>query len=133
VKGRLVSITPLPQVKNGVVTYTATVTATGLPQKLRTGMTAEVTILTADRHDVPVLSPAALPASTGTVTVQVLQGGKPEERVVQLGLVGDETVEIKKGLSVGDRVVLPSQPEAGGPEEEFGEEEGFGEEGGFGE
>jgi len=135
VKGRLVSITPLPQVKNGVVNYTATVATTDLPGKLRTGMTAEVTVLTANRHDVPVLSPAALPASTGTVNVQVLKEGKPEERVVQLGLSGDETVEIKKGLAVGDRVILPSQPEAGGPEEEFGgEEEGFGgEEGGFGE
>lgn len=133
VKGRLVSITPLPQVKNGVVNYTATVAATGLPKKLRTGMTAEVTILTANRQNVPVLSPAALPASTGTVTVEVLKEGKPQQRVVQLGISGDETVEIKKGLAVGDKVILPSQPEAGGPEEEFGEEEeGFGgEEGGF--
>jgi macrolide-specific efflux system membrane fusion protein len=73
VKGRLVSITPLPQVKNRVVNFTATVVATGLPQKLRTGMTADVTILTADRKNVPVLSPAALPASTGTVTVEVLR------------------------------------------------------------
>lgn len=130
VKGRLVSITPLPAIKNGVVNYTATVATSDLPQKLRTGMTAEVTLLTAESHNVPVLSPAALPASTGTVKVQVLKGGKPEERTVQLGLVGDAAVEIKKGLAVGDRVILPTQPEAGGEEEFGGEEEGFGEEGG---
>ena len=61
VKGSLVSVTPLPAVKNGVVNYTATVAATDLPEDLRIGMTAEVTVLTASSKNVPVLSPAALP------------------------------------------------------------------------
>lgn len=128
VKGRLVSITPLPAVKNGVVNYTATVATADLPQKLRIGMTAEVTIVTANRKNVPVLPPSALPAGTGTVNLQVLNGGKREERVVRLGVSGDETVEVKKGLRPGEKVLLPGQPEAGGfEEEEFGEA-GFGEE-----
>ncbi len=127
VKGRLVSVTPLPAVKNGVVNYTATVAAEKLPPQVRIGMTAEVTVVAAESKNVPVLSPAALPASTGTVSVEVLKEGKKEPRTVELGLAGDEDVEIKKGLEVGDQVILPSQPEAGGPEEEFGgEEEGFG-------
>lgn len=110
VEGRLVSVTPLPLVKNGVVNYTATVATTGLPQQLRVGMTAEVTLLTANRHDVPVLPRAALPVSTGTVSLQVLEHGKREQRQVQLGLAGDESIEVKKGLRPGDRVVLPGKP-----------------------
>lgn len=107
VEGRLASVTPLPQVKNGVVNYTATVATTGLPPQLRVGMTAEVTLLTANRHDVPVLPRAALPVSTGTVNVQVLEHGKREQRRVRLGLAGDESVEVKKGLRPGERVLLP--------------------------
>ncbi|MBS1882586.1 MAG: biotin/lipoyl-binding protein [Actinobacteria bacterium] len=133
VKGSLVSITPLPQVKNGVVNYSATVATEELPRELRVGMTAEVTVLTANRHGVPVLSPAALPAGTGTVKVQVMAPGGPEPRTVQLGLSGENDVEIKKGLRPGDRVVLPKLPEAGSFEEEGeeGSEEGGGEEEGL--
>lgn len=126
VKGRLTSITPLPQVKNGVVNYTATIATEDLPQQLRVGMTAEVTVLTAEHHDVPVLPLSALPASAGTVKVQVLDHGRRQTRTVQLGLAGDQTVELKKGLRPGDRVVLPSSP--GGESEasfEGGFEEGF--------
>lgn len=107
VKGKLTSVTPLPQVKNGVVNYTATIATEDLPPQLRVGMTAEVTVLTANRQNVPVLPLSALPASAGTVKVQVLDGGHRQTRTVQLGLAGDQTVEVKKGLKPGDRVVLP--------------------------
>lgn len=129
VKGTLVSVTPLPQIKNGVVNYSATVATEELPRDVRVGMTAEVTILTANHKDVPLLSPAALPASTGTVSVQVLDHGRREPRTVHLGITGDQGVEIAKGLRPGERVLLPKLPAAGSFEEEgSGEEEG-GEEG----
>ncbi|MFN4126506.1 efflux RND transporter periplasmic adaptor subunit [Pannonibacter indicus] len=75
---------------------------------LRTYMTAEVTIVLGKAENVPVIPATALGArnADGSYNVQVMGGtGTIETRRVKTGLNDKINVEIKSGLSEGDRVV----------------------------
>ena len=72
------------------------------PQGLRSGMSAEVNIIT-DRHDDVVLVPAGAVASG---KLFVAEDGRAHERAVRVGLRDPHNVEIVSGLKAGERVVI---------------------------
>lgn len=93
----------------GVVTFPVTV---GLDESkdLRPGMSVSVRIVVTTRHDVVRLPVDALDSregGRGTVTVRTPLG-KLEQRRVRLGLSGGSFVEVRSGLTVGEKVVVPA-------------------------
>lgn len=77
-----------------------------LPAVLAPGMTADASIVTAERQDVLTLPRALVRArSDGTAQVKVWVAGHIEERTVRVGLRGDLRVEILEGLREGEQVV----------------------------
>lgn len=73
---------------------------------LKSGMTANLTILTGERKDVLVVPSRALRVSGEQVSVRVLEGREAKMRDVQIGLRGDEgRVEVVSGLTEGEAVV----------------------------
>lgn len=73
---------------------------------LKSGMTANLTILTGERKDVLVVPSRSLRLSDQQVSVRVLEGGKANVRDIEIGLRGDEgRVEVTSGLSEGELVV----------------------------
>ena len=92
-----------------VVTFPVTVTLTGAPSALRSGMTADITIVTDSATNVLTIPSAALRGTAGSYRVQVLGAdGKPENRTVDVGLVTSSTAEIKRGLTAGETVITGS-------------------------
>ena len=92
----------------GVVTFPVKV---GIPQAngLRPGMNVSVRIIVARRHAVvrvPLGAVSRDEEDKAFVTV-VDAKGTTSARLVTLGLTGNESVEIVKGLRAGERVVLP--------------------------
>jgi multidrug efflux pump subunit AcrA (membrane-fusion protein) len=76
------------------------------PDQIVSGMTADASIVVAQRSDVLRLPRAIVRAgSGGTARVEVWSGGVAEERTVEIGLRGDVSVEIVSGLAEGERVV----------------------------
>lgn len=73
--------------------------------KLRPGMFVEVTIIREKRKDVPYVPREAVTNRGGKWVVFLLKGQRVEMKEVVLGLGDDNIVEIRKGLSVGERVV----------------------------
>ncbi len=75
---------------------------------VKPGMTADVTILTADRASSTLSIPTrAVRQKDGKPTVQVLVNGQPEERSIVTGLRADEArIEIVSGVSLGEQVVV---------------------------
>ena len=87
-------------------TYPVTITLTGRDAQLFDGMgaTAEIDVgRAAAVLSVPV---SAVHTTGGMHTVLVYSSGKTTTKQVTLGVEGDERVQIKSGLSAGDRVVL---------------------------
>jgi multidrug efflux pump subunit AcrA (membrane-fusion protein) len=93
----------------GVEQYQVVITSDQLPETARIGMTATASIVVDSRTDVVVVAPTAL-TKVGAVTVAtiVAADGTSTTRPVQVGLVGNTTVEITSGLNAGDTVVIGS-------------------------
>ncbi len=115
IKGRVDKVYPQGQEQDNVIYFPVRIKVLDLHPGLRPGMTADVTILTAERKDVLLVPDSAIDRSGETATVEVLAepGSEPVEREVEVGVTNWEQTEILSGLQEGDRLVLPSgAPEA---------------------
>lgn len=78
-------------------------------REVKPGMTANVTVNTGEAKNALVipLRGVRTKAETGEKTVRILQDTEAKERVIELGLRGDEgRVEVTKGLSQGELVIV---------------------------
>jgi RND family efflux transporter MFP subunit len=87
-------------------TFTAEVAIANPGRDLRPGMFVEVTLIAERRDEVPVVPRTAVAERGGVKVVFVLQGQKVARREVVLGLGDDDTVEVREGLEVGERIVV---------------------------
>jgi HlyD family secretion protein len=75
-------------------------------EQVKPGMTANVTIATATKDDVIFIPFRAVKSTNGDKYVEVLtDDGSPVQKMVTLGVRGDEGVEITSGLSEGEQVI----------------------------
>jgi macrolide-specific efflux system membrane fusion protein len=116
IPGSVTSINLLPGSQSTVQYGTAILMPTP-PPGMRPGMSASVSITTAQANDVTFLpSVAVTPVGgpdSGQGTVQVLQpDGTQQQRTIGTGLSSDTVTQVTSGLSLGDLVVLPDQSAA---------------------
>ena len=92
---------------SNVITYNVTVSIVGAPSTLKPGMTANVSITTAEKDNVLELPSSAITATGNTAVVQVLQpNGSTIAKTITIGMRGDTNDEITSGLNAGDRIVV---------------------------
>jgi macrolide-specific efflux system membrane fusion protein len=103
---KLASIDPNATTANDVVTYPVMFTLDSLPDGVRAGQTVNVSVTVGEVDGVIYVNPAALTTVGSRHTVLVLVNGEQVIRQVEIGLTGDQGVEIKSGLQVGEQVVL---------------------------
>jgi HlyD family secretion protein len=85
------------------------------PDYLRAFMTVSVNIEAGRRQDAPVLPADALQdLGTDTPWVAVVRDGRVERQDVEVGLVGDDWVEIVSGVSTSDVVIRSADPPEAG-------------------
>jgi macrolide-specific efflux system membrane fusion protein len=104
---------------NNVTVYEVDVLPDEVPEVMRSGMTANVTVLIADRPDALVVPSEAVQRDDGaSVLVPGPRGQPPARRSVELGMTDGKWVEIVSGLQAGDVVLAPSlrlPKSSGGP------------------
>ena len=106
-KGTVISIDPAATIVLGVVDYKVNVALLDDVAGLKSAMTADLEILTDKQEDVIFVPRQTLTKTTEGYTVQILNAdNQPEDRIVQVGLIGDTETEIISGLSEGDQIVL---------------------------
>jgi membrane fusion protein (multidrug efflux system) len=105
--GTVITVAP------GVDQKTRTASVRVQPQddagKLKPGMLAQVGIVTATQSDallVPRDAVLGTPATNGSATLVTLDGGTAQRTTVQLGLVNDQAVQIRRGLTDGQVVAV---------------------------
>ena len=105
--GTVYFIEPAETEVQEVVYYKVKVNFEPREYSIKSGMTANVIITTAEKNDVLVVPSRAIIEKNGEgKIVRVLVDGKMEERQVNIGLRGDEgKVEILSGLKEGKKVV----------------------------
>lgn len=86
--------------------YRVFITLDDVPEHLVDGMTADASIVIAERSGVLCLPRALVRASSGpSAAVTVWNGQTTETRQIELGLRGDVYIEILSGLAAGELVV----------------------------
>jgi HlyD family secretion protein len=121
VTGRVASVAPAGQDLSGIVSYYATVVVEGGADRLRDGQTAEADVKVESVDNVLRVPTSAVRRDDGRPTVTVTgPDGTPVSMPFLAGLVGDDYVEVRSGLTAGDQVQLPqatvtAAPAQGGP------------------
>jgi macrolide-specific efflux system membrane fusion protein len=107
-QGTVTAVAPVGTTSSNVVTFPVTVTLAALPDGIRLGQTAQVSVTTASASNVLEVPSAAVHSATGgTHTVTVLGTGDARTvTTVEIGVVGDTTTQITSGLKEGDKVLV---------------------------
>jgi RND family efflux transporter MFP subunit len=107
--GKVVAVAPSATVSSGVSSYLTSLTIDTKGKIVPPGLSASATII-ADQKDNVLVVPAKYIKTVGNAkTVQVMNAaGAIETRNVQVGITGDNGVEITGGLNEGDKVVVVS-------------------------
>ena len=111
----VLSVSSLPTTgSSGAVQYGATLQITSDTSKLRTGLSATVSVVTGEADNALSLPTAAL-SGTGTsrTATVVAQDGTTSRVSVTVGVEGDTTVQVTEGLKEGDKVELTTTTTSG--------------------
>ena len=103
--GNVTFIDPAETVIQDVVYYQVKVQFSDNLNKVKPGMTANVTIYTAQKSNVLRVPLRAVKQNNGDKIVDVLVGENTEQKKVVIGLKGNDFIEIISGLSAGEEVV----------------------------
>jgi len=106
-KGRVILIDPAEKLISDVVYYEIKIDFENPPQGIKSGMTADITIKTAQKDNVLTIPDNAVTRKDGKETIEILKGKKTEEREIKTGLKGsDGMVEVISGLKENDQVII---------------------------
>jgi len=101
------SIDPAETVIEGVSTYRVVLQFTTPDERVRSGMTANVTIMSGTRTDAIIIPQRAVFTDNGQRAVRVLKNGLPETVQIETGLRGSTgNIEVTSGISEGDQIIV---------------------------
>lgn len=116
-RGTVRQILPSPEIITDVVLYNALVDVDNRDRQLMTGMSTQMFFVLSNAENVPVIPVTALGAKLPdkdsadgqAYRVQVLSGAKPADRIIYVGLMDRRQAEVRKGLEIGENLVLQPQ------------------------
>jgi len=107
IQAKVAQVDLTPTTSNNVVQYGVTLALTQPPAGLRPGQSASVEITVSSANNVLAVPAAAVQTVNGQSSVQVMENGAETRKTVEVGVRGDQYVEVKSGLTAGEEVVLP--------------------------
>ncbi|MFJ8040232.1 efflux RND transporter periplasmic adaptor subunit [Kitasatospora sp. NPDC096147] len=118
---KVLSVSSLPNSSTGTgqggsaVQYAAVLEITGDTSRLRTGLSATISVVTGEAQNALSVPTAALSGTGSARTATVVKDDGSTERVqVTVGVEGDSTVQVTEGLVEGEKVQLVSTTVSGG-------------------
>ena len=110
-EGEVLSVAPLPDPQQGFLSpdikvYTTKVSIEGSHNIIKPGMSAKAEILVDQLNDVLFVPVQVVANREGKKLCYVTASNRVEKREVETGLFNDNFVEVKSGLTEGEKVVL---------------------------
>lgn len=105
-EGTVVSIDPAETIVQGVIYYEAKIDFDPEGENVKSGMTANLEVLTGSAVGALAVPPQALNYEDGEIFVFVIEGQEKIRKTVKVGLEGDDLVEILEGLLAGEKVLI---------------------------
>ncbi len=105
-KGRVLAISHESSVKDGVTVYDVKILPSGNISALRSGMTADVRIITGTKADALSIPKKAVKYKDGDalISVKASPSGKLTEKKISVGAANESTIEVLSGLADTDTV-----------------------------
>ncbi len=103
--GSVIYIDPAETVIQGVVYYEIKTAFDIEDPRLKSGMTANLEIITDKKEDVLIIPTRAIKYEDSLRYVEVLNNGEPKKVQIKTGLESDQFVEITDGLKEGDKII----------------------------
>ncbi len=106
----ITEIAPLATVSSGVVNYqvTAQLTDSDKVSTLKSGLSATVNVIIAQKNDVLIVPTRAITHVGQNATVQVVNGTVTEVRTIQTGISDSSNTEVTSGLTAGEVILTKS-------------------------
>jgi HlyD family secretion protein len=104
-EGKVTKIAPQSVTEQSVTTIPVTVEIESPDRRLKPGMNVTCDFITGRAENVIMVPGEAVNEDDTGATVTVLKGEKQIKRKVEVGLIGKDYTEIKRGLKVGEKVV----------------------------
>jgi macrolide-specific efflux system membrane fusion protein len=111
--GKVATIAPTATTTNNVNSYAVVVSLDTAPTGVRLGQSTTVTVTVAEADNVLRVPTTAVRTAGGQRTVTVQVNGKHETRAVEVGIQGNQWVEITAGLDEGENVVITTTTNSG--------------------
>src|SRR3990167_6898022 len=106
-EAKVTAIDPAETVIEGVSTYKTTLQFNKKDERIKSGMTGDVKILSSGRENVIVIPQRAVVSKNGDKIVRIIVNDEIKEVKVATGLRGsDGNIEITEGVSEGDKVIV---------------------------
>ena len=106
-KAKIIKIDPASTLVDGVPTYLATLEFEKADERVRSGMTANISVTTDERTDVLAIPQRAVKSQNGKSYVNMRSAGEVKEVEIHTGLrASDGLIEIMGGLAEGDTVIV---------------------------
>lgn len=114
IQGEVSEVDAVGTVSQGVVSYGVQISFSTDNENIKPGMSISANIIIDSVSDVLTVPSAAVKTVGGKSYVQIMNSsGKIERKIVETGLTDDATIEIKSGLSEGDKVVTSTNSGSG--------------------
>ncbi len=107
-EGKVRRISPSGTEEENLVVYPVEVEILNSDEKIRPGMTADLDIIIAEAENVICIPKHAVINREGRTIVNIRKENKFVPRDVITGIEDDVKIEIKKGIEVGDTLMIPS-------------------------
>lgn len=107
--GSIIQVNPTGDTQSGVTTFGVTVNVSNTDNLMKPGMSANVSIIVAQKENVLTVPSMAVHARGSEQTVSLAPtdaSGRPEVRTVKIGLDDGKNAEVLQGLQAGDQVVI---------------------------
>jgi membrane fusion protein, macrolide-specific efflux system len=104
--GKVATIAPTATTSDNVNSYAVVISLDTLPAGVRIGQSTTAVVTVAEADNVLRIPAAALRTAGGQRAVEVSLNGQIELRTVEVGVQGNDFVEITSGLNEGDVVVI---------------------------
>ncbi len=105
--GRVISIDPAEKLIEGVVYYKVVIVFEETPERVRSGMTADLIIKVDWKENVLVIPEDAIQKKNGQQIVKIFENGIVKEKEIKTGLLGsDDMIEVISGLEEGEEVII---------------------------
>lgn len=103
--GKVVSIDRIGQIISNVTNYPVIIELDTNSNEILPNMSSSANIIVETKDNILFVPSSAIQSSNGQTSVRIMKGSQIQEVFVETGISSDTSIEVKSGLSEGDKII----------------------------